>query len=153
VPLTSPPRDDQGIVPHDHQEIYADDLVIRRVSEAWTVDDPKAPGGKRLSTMAFEKSSGPNGGMSVDLKRQIEEAGIDPKQWVTTPRWTGSVILRVGELRAEGFRVGFDPLDDNPYHGEVWGQFSKGRKKKLMSLCSWFVPLDGVALGEQQSNA
>jgi hypothetical protein len=146
VPLTPPPRDEQGVIPHDHPEILADDLVIRRVSNAWTVDDPKVPGGTRLSSMAFDKSSGPNGGMSVDLKRPIEEAGKDAKQWVTTPRWTGSVTLRVADLRAENFQVGFDPLDDNPYHGEVWGQFSKGKKKKLMSMCSWFVSLDGVAL-------
>ena len=149
MPLTSPPRDEYGVSPHDHNEILADDLVIRRVSAAWTVVDPKAPGGKRLSSMAFEKSSGPIGGMSVDLKRQIEEAGKDARLWVTSPRWTGSVLLRVGDLRLEGFLVGFDPLDDNPYHGEVWGQFSKGKKKKLLSICKWFVALDGVALGDQ----
>ena len=149
MPLTSPPRDKHGVIPHDHQEILADDLVIRRVAAHWTVDDPKAPGGKRLSSMAFEKSSGPTGGMSVDLKSQIEEAGLDAKAWVTSPRWTGSVVLRVGDLRAEAFQVGFDPLDDNPYHGEVWGQFSKGKKRKLMNLCAWFVPLDGVGLGDQ----
>lgn len=147
MPLKSPPRDKQGVViPHDHSDIEPLDLVIRRVSAEWTVDDPKVHGGRRLSSMAFEKSTGPNGGMSVDLKRQIEEAGIDPKQWVTTPRWTGSVTLRVVDLREEGFQVGFDPLDDNPYHGEVWGQFSKGRKRKLLSMCDWLVPLEGVAL-------
>lgn len=147
MPLSPPPRDKQGVIPHDHREIYPDDLVIRRVSAAWEVDDPKAPTGKRLSLMAFEKSSGPNGGMSVDLKRQIEEAGIDPKLWVTTPRWTGSVTLPIGALRENDFQVGFDPLDDNPYHGAVWGQFSRARKKLLMSICSWLVPLDGVTLG------
>jgi hypothetical protein len=138
----------RGVIPHDHPEILADDLVIRRVSDSWAVNDPKVPGGKRLSSMAFEKSRGVNGGMSIDLKRQIEEAGKDAKSWVTTPRWTGSVTLRVGDLRAEGFQVGFDPLEDNPYHGEVWGQFSKGKKKRLMNMCGWFVPLEGIALGE-----
>ena len=149
MPLTSPPRDEHGVIPHDHHEILSDDLVIRRVSAYWTVDDPKVPGGKRLSSMAFEKSSGLVGGMSVDLKRQIEEAGMDARLWVTSPRWTGSVTLRVGDLRSEGFKVGFDPLDDNPYHGEVWGQFSKGKKKSLMNMCKWFVQLDGVALADQ----
>lgn len=148
MPLTSPPRDEHGVIAHDHEEIFADDLVIRRVTAHWIVEDPKVPGGKRLSSMAFEKSSGPRGGMSVDLKRQMEEVGIDAKAWVTSPPWTCSVMLRVGDIRAEGFQVGFDPLVDNPYHGEVWGQFTKGKKKKLMNICKWFVPLDGVALGD-----
>ena len=56
-------------------------------------------------------------------------------------------------MRSEGFQVGSDPLEDNPYHGEVWGQFTKGKKKKLMSMCRWFVPLDGVALGEYPPTA
>lgn len=152
MPLTHPQRDQHGVIPHDHPEILPDDLVIRRISDAWIVIDPKAPGGKRLSSMAFERSTGPNGGMSVDLKRQIEEDGKDAKAWVTSPRWTASVTLRVGDLRAEDFQVGFDPLDENPYHGEVWGQFSKGKKKKLMSMCAWFVALEGVALGDQPTS-
>ena len=69
MPLTLPQRDENGVIPHDHREIIPDDLVIRRVSANWTVDDPKAPGGKRLSSMAFEKSSGTAGGMSIDLNR------------------------------------------------------------------------------------
>jgi hypothetical protein len=150
--LTLPQRDQHGAIPHDHPEILSDDLVIRRISPAWTVADPKAPGGRRLSSMAFEKSSGPNGGMSVDLKRQIEEAGEDAKVWVTSPRWTASVTFSVGELRAEGFQVGFDPLEDNPHHGEVWGQFTKGKKKKLLGMCVWFVALEGVALGDQPTS-
>ena len=135
MPLIPPPRDQHGVVPHDHAEIFADALVIRRISDKWTVIDPKSPSGKRLSSTAFEKSSGVNGGMSIDLKRQIEEAGHDPVQWVTTPRFTASVTLRVGDLRAEAFQVGFDPLDENAFHGEVWGVFSRGNKKKLMNLC------------------
>jgi hypothetical protein len=41
-------------------------------------------------------------------------------------------------LRGEGFMVGFDPLPENPYHGEVWGAFSKAKQKRLPELCQWF---------------
>jgi hypothetical protein len=34
--------------------------------------------------------------------------------------------------------VGFDPLPENPYHGEVWGAFSKAKQKRLPELCQWF---------------
>ena len=145
MPMQPPPHDAQGVVPHNHDGILADDLVIRRVSTELTVFDAKI-GSKRLSSMAFRKSTGVNGGMSIDLKRQIEEAGVDPKQWVTSPTWIGSVTLRVGALRADGFQVGYDPVPDNPYHGEVWGQFSKAQQKRLLSTCAWFVPIPDVAL-------
>lgn len=147
MPLTQPPRDQHGgVIPHDHTGIVNDDHVIRRINKEWIIDDPKVPGGKRITSVALEPSSGPNGGLSIDLKRQIEEAGYDAKQWVSTPKFTGSIILRTGDLRSENFMVGYDPQDGNPYHGEVWGQFSRGRKKKVMSMSSWFVPIEGVAL-------
>ena len=146
MPLQLPPRDEHGTTPHDHAGIGDDDLVIRRINKEWVVEDPKVPGGKRLTSVALEPSSGPNGGLSVDLKRQIEEAGHDAKQWVSTPKFTGSIVLRVGDLRAENYKVGYDPVEDNPHHGEVWGQFSRGRKKKVMSMSSWFVPMEGIAL-------
>lgn len=144
--LKPPPRDAESVIPHDHDEILDEDLVIRRISEDWAVSDPKVPEGKRLSTMAFNKSTGPNAGMSVDLKREIEDAGLDAQKWVTTPKWIGSVTLLVRDLRVEEFRVGFDPLPDNPYHGEVWGQFSKSKQRKLISLSRWFVEIPGIAL-------
>jgi hypothetical protein len=36
-------------------------------------------------------------------------------------------------LRNEGFSMGFDPLPENPRHGEVWG-FSRSRKCRLQEL-------------------
>lgn len=145
MPLSPPPNDEHGVVPHDHQEIADNDRVLRRVSTELTVFDPKI-GGRRLSSMAFRKSSGPRGGMSVDLECLIVEAGHDVRQWVTSPRWAGSVVFRVGDLRAERLQVGFDPLPDNPYHGEVWGEFTKAQQRTLARSCAWFVPIPDVSL-------
>lgn len=146
MPLTPPPRDDNGaVIPHDHEGILRNDGVIRRVSEQLVVFDPKI-GGNRLSSSVFNPSSGLNGGLSVDLQKQIEEAGLIAKDFVTNPRFTGSIRLETCQLRNEGFKVGYDPLDHNPYHGEVWGNFSKAKRKKLFQLCTWFVPMENTSI-------
>ncbi len=150
--LTAPPLDPNGgVLPHDHQQIGSEDGVIRRISAQWVV--PDKDGNPRLSSMAFKASSGPNGGMSVDLEALIIASGIDPKGFVTSPRWTGSVIFTAGSLRAEGFMVGYDPLEEEPpdqpantFHGEVWGSFSKGKQRRLAEIAAWYVALPGVSL-------
>lgn len=145
--LDPPPHDGAGnVVPHDHDGIQRDDGIIRRVPEHWVVDDEKAVGGRRLSSLAFRASSGRNGGMSVDLQQQIVEAGLDAKQYVTTPRWVGSIRFVAGSLRAEGFKVGFDPTNENPYHGQVWGDFTRSKQRRLRELCEWFVPIPGASV-------
>ena len=90
--------------------------------------------------------------MSVDLQHEIEQAGHDARTYVTTPRWMGSVCFEAGQLRGEGFKVGADPIDakpgvdPNPYHGEVWGKFTRGKQNRLLQLCEWFVPIEGVSI-------
>jgi hypothetical protein len=144
--MTPPPRDQNSrVIPHDHIEITATDGVIRRISQQQLVTDAKS-GSIRISSMAFKPSSGLNGGMSVDLQSSIEGVGLDARVYVTTPRWMGSLRFETGALRAEGFQVGFDPLPDNPHHGEVWGKFSKPQQRRLAELAVWFVPIDGVSV-------
>lgn len=145
MPLQPPPLDQyKEVIPHDHDGIAAGDGVIRRISEMQIVSDDV--GQRRISTIAFKASSDRNGGMSVDLEKLIEEAGIDANQFVTTPTWTGSVRFKAGVLRDEGFKVGFHPLPENPYHGEVWGQFTKAKQRRLRELAIWFVPIPGVII-------
>ena len=96
--------------------------------------------------MAFSPSSGAHGGMSVDLQTQIEEAGCNCHEYVTSPVWLGSVRFEAGALRREGLQVGFHPLDQNPYHGEVWGNFSNAMKRRLLHLAIWFVEIEGVVI-------
>ncbi len=140
MPLSPPQRDAQGeVIPHDHPGITSDDGVLRRVAPHHYVSDPKATDGKRLSTMAFQASTGANGGMSVDLQKLIEEASLDPKLYVVAPPWIGAVRFTCGALRGEGFSVGYDPLPNNPYHGEVWGSFTRAKKQRLVALAVTFV--------------
>ena len=110
MPLDPPPRDDQGgVIPHDHAGITANDGIIRRISENQIVTDKT--GARRISSVAFKKSTGPNEGMSVDLEALIIEAGIDPRRHVTNPHWTGSLRFTAGDLRAETFQIGDVPLN------------------------------------------
>lgn len=145
--LLPPPRDEKGgVIPHDHIEICSNDGIIRRISEQQLIFDEKS-GTRRISSLALKPSSGPNGGLSVDLQQQIEDAGLNAKSFVTTPRWMGSIRFEAGHLRAEGFLVGYDPIfPENPYHGEVWGNFTRSKQAQLFQLCQWFVPIENTLI-------
>lgn len=86
--------------------------------------------------------------MSIDIERFIIADGCDPKTWVTTPRWIGSVSFATSFLRGHGFQVGYDPIVEppNPYHGEVWGNFSRSKQTALLQNAEWFVEIPDVAL-------
>jgi hypothetical protein len=148
--IEPPPRDDDGqVIPHDHSEISNKDEVIRRISVHHIVEDKN--GQNIISSVVYKASSGKNGGMSVDLKQLIEKDGLDPRDYVTTPRWMGSVLFKVSDLREMEFKVGYDPIippapETNPYHGEVWGNFSGSQIRKLKNLAIWFVPIPNVNL-------
>ncbi|MBB4583067.1 hypothetical protein GGE45_005431 [Rhizobium aethiopicum] len=140
LPLASPPLDKNGdVVPHDHPEILDAHGVLRRISPYHFVKDEKAPAGRRLSSLAFQASSGENGGMSVDLENSILEAGHDPRQYVVQPPFIGAVRFTAKGLRNLGFKVGYHPVPGNDHHGEVWGEFTSAKKKQLMALAVSYV--------------
>ncbi|UYY60135.1 hypothetical protein [Sphingomonas sp. S2-65] len=148
---TPPPRDAAGAVtPHDHTDIDDADVVIRRISELQVSRDKD--GKRRISSLAYQ-GSGSNGGMSVDVLPFVVADGRDPREWVTTPRWIGSVKFSAGFLRGLSLKVGYNPIPEvdglpaNPYHGEVWGISSKGQKNALKRAAEWFVEIDGVEVG------
>lgn len=153
MPPLQPERNENGdVIPHDHAGILQEHGIIRRISEQLIVYDDKSGGRRIASSLAFKASSGSYGGMSVDLQHQIEEAGLDAVRYVTTPRWIGSVHFQAGQLRLIGLMIGPDPIEEkegivpNPYHGQVWGGFTRQQQKSLREQCEWFVPIDGVTL-------
>ena len=88
--IKPPPLDKSGmVIPHDHSDINNDDEVIRRISEEYHVIFDHKRNLKRISTKAYPPSSGDNGGMSVDLKTEIEKDRIDARKYVTSPKWMG----------------------------------------------------------------
>lgn len=145
MPLQPPSRDPNGnIQPHDHAEIGAEDILIRRISDQHLTGPA---GNRRISSMAFQGSSDGTG-MSVDIEKSIRDAGLDPVQFVTTPIFFCSVQFKAGDLRAEALQVGYYPLPTNSHHGAVWGAFGQGQRKRLRNIAKWFVEGAGVKLGE-----
>lgn len=150
--------------PHDDPFIGADDRVIRRIDGAEHIVHDKNTGESRVSSKAYKASSGPHGGMSVDIEALILESGLNPKHFVTNPKFTGSVYFHARDVRALGLWVGKDPIapsatnPGNPYHGEVWRveqvaavfetrRFTGSQQNSLMKLAAWYVEIPGVSLG------
>ena len=89
--------------------------------------------------------------MSVDIEALLLAAGLAPMTYVTTPVFTGSVSFSAGSIRALGLWIGYDPLDGNLYHGEVWGhprpnRFSTSQKAGLAAAAVWYVEVEGVEI-------
>jgi len=84
--------------------------------------------------------------MSVDLEAMIKSAGLNPYQYVTTPKWIGSIKFVAQTLRSAEYQVGHDPIPENPFHGEVWGVFTKTKQKQLLKLSEWYVEIPNVVL-------
>lgn len=145
-----------AVAAHDAPHINAEEVLIRRVNPTEHVVSDENLGGFRLSTKAFSSSSEPPYGMSVDVLGLMTKAGIDPRSFVTTPKYTASVQFSAGAARTAGLWVGYHPLEKdgtnaaNPYHAEVWSQprperkFTKGQQRALMNSCDWFVEISGV---------
>lgn len=139
--------------PYDEPEIVDADTLIRRVNPKEHIVPDKNRGGDRISSKLFSASPG----MSVDILKLIEQEGIDAREFVTTPVFTGAVAFCAGIARSVGLRVGYEPiinqppLPNNPYHGEVWCEVGSTRLKKtqvnaIWDACDWFVELPGVHL-------
>ena len=147
---TLPPRNDAEItLPLDHDEVVTGATLIRRISEEQTV---VVDGRKRISSIAYRGSSDPGGSMSIDIEPFIVSDAIDPREWVTSPRWIGSVQFECRFIRALNLKVGYDPipppsnLPANPYHGGVWGNFSKPVQRQMQQSAAWFVEIADVDL-------
>ena len=89
--------------------------------------------------------------MSVDILDLMVGDGVDAEEWVTQPPFHGAVSLPVQAARDADLWVGKEPLNENPYHGEVWrspngGNFTGSQVKALRNAADWFVPIEGVEL-------
>jgi len=133
---------------HDNVDIADTDLLIRRIDAVEHIV-PDGRGGKRVSSEAFKPSSRPPYGLSIDVKRLIESAGIEPVIFVTTPKFRGSVEFAASIPRSVDLMVGLDPLPENKFHGEIWGKvrpdrFTGSQERALQNGASWLVAIPGV---------
>ena len=129
----APPRDSDGVVePHDHSEIENDDKVLRYIPrKEWIVEKPC--GGLRLSTAACTSSSDKYKGWSVGHKPMVLYEHGTIRDWLPTDA-VGYAYIVVGELRGEGVKVGWDPLEKDQTHCNAWNiGSSKRRQKRVVS--------------------
>lgn len=137
------------VAPYNEERIGDDDIIIRRINPDQHIIWDENRNKLRISSKAYNKSSGLRDGMSVDIEALIAAAGVNPKAYVTTPVFTGSVAFLAGKVRALGFWVGYEPIKENPFHGKVWAKtekrnFSDSEKRRLAGLATWYVTLPGV---------
>jgi len=141
--------------PYDEEQICPQDTIIRRINPVQHVvwDDNRKK--HRITSKAYNKSSGPKAGMSVDIENLIVAANQNPQTYVTTPVFTGSVAFSAGDVRNLELWVGYEPIkdvpdvQDNPHHGEVWAKiekksFTESQKSGLAKSARWYVELPDV---------
>jgi hypothetical protein len=145
--ITPPPLDEVGrVIAHDHADILDDWMVVRRIRQDWLKD--ATDGFIGLSTAAFNESSEPPMGMSIDIVDLISANEILPHAFIISAQMPFAVVFQVGELRQLNLKVGFDPLvatsqfPANPFHGEVWGVLTRGIKNELRKIANWYVAPD-----------
>ena len=127
--MDPPPRDPEGIViPHDHPQLYADDIMLRGIPTQWII--PTNDGGRRISSGAFRQSSDKYQGMSLGAKKILDCANASVEEWAAG-RFDAVVCLPASELREVGIEVGWDPVPDDPAHCNAWGRLTTGHAKRL----------------------
>lgn len=140
---------DGEVLPHDHPELAGANRIIRRVSGEYVV--PDGNGGQRLSSAVF-KHDPRQGHLSIDSEKCILDAQKDPGAYVTSPVWTGALVISVGRVREvnkpkkpeETWKIGMVHVDHNPCHAGIWGKITQGQSNELQRRSDWLVPIAGV---------
>lgn len=99
---------------------------------------PLPDGGIRLSSGAFQNSTGTDG-MSVDLADTLEREGKNVESTINEHPGFGLVRLTAGFCMAEEQVVLRAPEDRNPAHGEVIGKKAHGRRKRFANAATWVI--------------
>lgn len=129
--LDNPPADENGVVPHDHAQIEGADRIIRRVSFHHLVQ--KDDGTYRISSAVLSQSGDRHRGCSINIGKIIEHLGEAIEDYC---RQRGDIIgaisFSAADIRAKEAKVGYEPLEEDPAHGEIWGLKSKSKKRALL---------------------
>ena len=117
------------MVPHDHEEILPDDVMLRGIPERHIL--PVEGGGVRISSGAFQTSSdGRGGGFSLSAKKVLDCLGKSVDEWAAG-RFGAVVCFPAEVLREAKMRIGWDPTPDDPSHCNAWGALGKSLRKRL----------------------
>lgn len=132
----APPRDAEGRVqPHDHAQIYPEDIMVRGISERMIL--PADGGGQRISSAAFQASNeAQGGGMSLGAKKVLDCSNKSVDEW-GAGRFDAIVCLVAGELRSANLKVGWDPIEEDDSHCNAWGTFTRGLRRQFAREARW----------------
>jgi hypothetical protein len=61
--------------------------------------------------------------------------------FIATSKWLEDL-----ESASAAAAVGYDPLPDNDFHGEVWGARTRGQWRQLQAIAAWYVEISGTDL-------
>lgn len=141
--MPDPPRDEDGWVePYDDPDIIDTDCVIRYIHPIYHVTFDSNLGRQRLSSGAFSPSKDGSRGMSVDLQRNMRDAGLDGLSRLPSEEH-GAVQLTVADLRQLDLLIGSTPRADNEFHADVWHTHKESTRKKIRKLARWLRKPDG----------
>lgn len=78
--------------------------------------------------------------MSVVLGDTLAGAGRQPES-ILTPEQSafGVVAIRASAVREEEQRIERSTLDEEPAHGDVYGEKPGGRRKRFVAVAEWVV--------------
>jgi hypothetical protein len=65
--------------------------------------------------------------------------------------FSGSVVFSSQSVRVLNLWIGYDPVSDNLYHGQVWlpepkRKFTESQKSGLANAAAWYVAIPGVEI-------
>ena len=113
---------------NNDQSISDDDWLIRRIHDKHVVPD-KNLNCWRISSAAFNPSSS-DSGVSVHIEKMIKQAGLSPKDYVKSKGATAAAKIKAEFIRSLNMDVESSPVNDDPYHGNIWGITEGGNKKE-----------------------
>ena len=121
----------------DAGQIHDDDVLLRRVFRDFA--PPRADGVRRLSKSVFGQSSD-GSGMSVVVRRRLIELGCTDEDLLRGYPDHGLAELRVGDVRAMGLEVHWDPGEEDDCvaqaHAEVTGDDDGKMRNRLRAAAT-----------------
>jgi hypothetical protein len=137
--MKQPQLDEQGALPHDHDEILNSDNLIRYIKPH--IHAQFSNGTWRVSSAAFSPSSppsNPRSTVSVDIESLLLASGKKLPYRCIKP--DGVVSISASDVRQLGLKVGWDPEPDNNCHGAIWGiGNNKSKRAKLAAAATLVV--------------
>lgn len=134
------PRNADGVtIPHDHDDIYERDFLIKGVPSHQIKDN-------RISTALFKSSSDPYKGSSADLEQLAGGRNYSSGKYLGAVKFTASIP------REKRLSVGYDPIkDENVAHCQIWRStatkiknISGGEANHMRRNSVWHVQIEGV---------